>query len=152
MKFCRRCHKKFLPYDDKQIYCSFNCYSPPKQKQSEPYSRKKMKELTKERDLYSCQLKGTKHICEGRLESHHIIYLSQSGPDEAWNLVTLCTKAHRLAHSNSRYWQPRLLGLVNGDDWYETIDKTNLSPRVQQILYKCNQNYEPYGQIKPLVL
>jgi hypothetical protein len=29
---------------------------------------------------------------------HHVLFRSRGGPDEAWNLVTLCEGCHRLLH------------------------------------------------------
>lgn len=34
------------------------------------------------------------------LEVHHIIYRSHGGPDEEWNLITLCKEHHMAAHNN----------------------------------------------------
>lgn len=33
---------------------------------------------------------------------HHIIYKSQGGPDELWNLITLCSECHERAHNG--FW------------------------------------------------
>jgi 5-methylcytosine-specific restriction protein A len=32
------------------------------------------------------------------LETHHVIPLSQNGPDEEWNVVAICPNDHRGAH------------------------------------------------------
>jgi 5-methylcytosine-specific restriction endonuclease McrA len=32
------------------------------------------------------------------LHPHHLKYKSQQGPDELWNLITLCFKCHRAHH------------------------------------------------------
>ena len=36
--------------------------------------------------------------CSQLLEVHHIKFRSRGGPDEAWNLVSLCKKCHGRAH------------------------------------------------------
>lgn len=46
------------------------------------------------------------------LQVHHINYRSQGGPDEDWNLITLCGECHRRAHGNKRVWQPVLRGVI----------------------------------------
>jgi predicted restriction endonuclease len=33
---------------------------------------------------------------------HHIIYRSQGGPDELWNLISLCVECHHKAHNG--FW------------------------------------------------
>ena len=33
------------------------------------------------------------------LSVHHIIYRSECGPDETWNLVTLCVDCHSAVHA-----------------------------------------------------
>ena len=57
----------------------------------------------RERDNYRCRLCGI----GDRLEVHHIVYRSQGGPDEAWNLITLCQMHHQAAHQ--REVQPWVL-------------------------------------------
>lgn len=47
-----------------------------------------------DRDNGICQVCGTTFAPE----IHHIIYRSHGGPDEAWNLITLCKPHHQEAH------------------------------------------------------
>lgn len=53
----------------------------------------------RDRDNNSCRCP----FCEGNspIDSapHHIIYKSQGGPDEAWNLITLCMSCHDKIHN-----------------------------------------------------
>lgn len=51
-------------------------------------------EQSKKIDNGKCQVWGCS--CREGLESHHIIPRSQGGPDELWNLITLCHYHHRL--------------------------------------------------------
>lgn len=46
------------------------------------------------RDMYCCR------ICYDPLllEVHHIQFRSQGGPDEEWNLISLCKSCHGRAH------------------------------------------------------
>lgn len=39
---------------------------------------------------------------------HHVILRSQGGPDEAWNLLHICQKAHHWAHNVDRAEAERL--------------------------------------------
>lgn len=45
------------------------------------------------------------------LETHHVIPLSQSGPDVAWNVVAVCANDHRIAHfgENRVGWQNQMI-------------------------------------------
>lgn len=51
------------------------------------------------RDHFRCKFQGCK--TRTRLTIHHIVHRSHGGPDEGWNVVTLCRKHHRLVH---RLW------------------------------------------------
>lgn len=42
--------------------------------------------------------KGCQYCGDTPLEIHHIIFRSQGGPDEAWNLIGLCKLHHQAAH------------------------------------------------------
>ena len=55
----------------------------------------------RERDHYRCRVCGTAQM----VEVHHILFRSQGGPDEDWNLITLCKQCHMRAHGTE---QPRL--------------------------------------------
>jgi 5-methylcytosine-specific restriction endonuclease McrA len=50
------------------------------------------------RDGYKCRNCGWRT----NLSVHHIIFRSQGGPDEDWNLVTLCTSCHDGIHKDVR--------------------------------------------------
>ena len=52
-----------------------------------------------DRDKYTCQICGKKHI---RLEVHHIVYRSNSGSDDLDNLITLCEDCHDAVHNGSK--------------------------------------------------
>lgn len=59
------------------------------------YANTKAKVLV--RDNYTCQYcKGKKK--SSRLEVHHIVYRSNGGSDEEWNLITLCDECHAALH------------------------------------------------------
>ncbi len=49
------------------------------------------------RDGWRCQAPG----CGSRahLHAHHVIYRSRNGPDDGWNLVTVCLSCHEMLHS-----------------------------------------------------
>ena len=48
------------------------------------------------RDGYKCASCGMR----GNLCVHHIIFRSHRGPDEVWNLVTLCNSCHDGVHKD----------------------------------------------------
>ena len=101
----------------------------------EPARRIKMKQMAKQRDLYRCLLAGRiAHTCDFRREAHHIIYLSEGGPDELWNLITLCGYAHHQIAHRQKALQPTLLEIVNGRLWFHSIPKEGLSDRIVQKL------------------
>lgn len=49
-------------------------------------------------DLNKCRRKGCR--IKSNLEVHHIIPRSQGGPDDEWNLITLCRECHRAITEN----------------------------------------------------
>lgn len=140
-KQCKNCHNDFNAYSTLDKYC-YNCAkaahkSKTKKKLPEPKSRTLAKTKAKKRDFYKCQLVGFTNNGHhsNMMHAHHIIYLSQNGTDELWNLITLCDVCHRMVHTNKRYWQPKLLRLVGGSDWYNRIpDKESLPYNVQQVI------------------
>lgn len=46
------------------------------------------------RDLNRCRACGNSQL----LAVHHIVFRSHGGPNEPWNLISLCKKCHDLAH------------------------------------------------------
>jgi hypothetical protein len=48
------------------------------------------------------------------LHVHHIKPLSMGGPNELFNLVTLCASCHRLEHKSIRAWG---CCMIPGPDW-----------------------------------
>lgn len=50
------------------------------------------------RDGYTCQMCGKRHT---RLEVHHIIFKSQGGTDDEYNLITLCKACHDSIHNGT---------------------------------------------------
>ena len=59
------------------------------------YEYSSRREAVLNRDNYTCQCCGKKHI---RLEVHHIIFRSLGGTDDERNLITLCEKCHKAVH------------------------------------------------------
>lgn len=68
----------------------------------------------KTRDGFRCRWCGRTEL----LEVHHVLYVSQGGPDFDSNLITLCLRHHQEAHSDKGRWQPVLLCLL----WRHYID------------------------------
>ena len=50
------------------------------------------------RDGMRCQTPGCR--CKRHLELHHVLMRSAGGPNEAWNLVTVCSTHHDLIHKD----------------------------------------------------
>lgn len=144
-KKCSDCSNSFRAYSTLDKYC-YKCSmarrktGKPKYK-PEPKARIQAKKDAKKRDFYRCQLLGFANVGkhETSMHSHHIIYLSQNGTDDLWNLVTLCSSCHRTVHSNKLYWQPKLLRLVGGSDWYKRIDNIDKLP------YNVRKTIEMYA-------
>lgn len=59
------------------------------------YGFSSRKEAVMNRDSYTCQICGAKHI---RLEVHHIVYRSKGGTNDEDNLITLCETCHKKVH------------------------------------------------------
>ena len=60
------------------------------------------------RDGWECMLCGRPAV-----DTHHILYRSQGGPDEAWNLISLCRTCHDLVHAQGpRNWRETLYKIV----------------------------------------
>lgn len=128
MKPCLVCGKLFRQYSSLDKFCSMPC-ARTDQKNSEVsrsdnpqlYARRRVLTNSKKRDAYACLAFGTiPHECVSGRHSHHIIYLSEGGPDRLWNLITVCKNAHAAIHADKK-WQGVCLQLVNGDDWYWKI-------------------------------
>lgn len=104
----------------------------------EPYRRTRMKAAARDRDMHMCQLRNlipgdhTSHVNPlNGIEAHHIIYLSAGGPDELFNLISLCKHCHHeIAHKVPAI-RGLLLALVNGDDWINDIPVADQSDSVQ---------------------
>lgn len=45
------------------------------------------------------------------LHPHHVVYKSHQGPDELWNLITLCAQCHNAHHEG------KLLVIYPKDTW-----------------------------------
>src|SRR5271166_4853778 len=58
----------------------------------------------------SCQLRQNLHV-------HHIVFRSQLGPDESWNLLTVCSSCHDGIHTAIKDGEPglRIKFPVNAD-------------------------------------
>jgi 5-methylcytosine-specific restriction endonuclease McrA len=66
------------------------------------------------RDGYKCRSCGLR----SNLHVHHIIFRSQQGPDEMWNLLTLCSACHDGVHKDVKDGQYGLAINFNVDGPY----------------------------------
>ena len=114
--FYCRLNKKIINYTTECIKCVKN--EPRKNKGINKVSKKRItvKEETynkvMQRDNCRCRLCGTSL----NLQLHHVIYKSEdkSKINDINNCIMLCVEHHVLVHSNKKYWQPKLLELVEG--------------------------------------
>jgi 5-methylcytosine-specific restriction endonuclease McrA len=61
-----------------------------------------------DRDKRRCQVCG-----RPATDTHHILYRSQGGPDEPWNLICLCRDCHELVHREGpAAWRAKLHAMV----------------------------------------
>lgn len=81
------------------------------------YGFENTKAMVLNRDSYTCQCCKGKHK-DSKLEVHHIVFRSQSGSDEASNLITLCHTCHKALHSGKIH--PKLNGKAKGTLKYAT--------------------------------
>lgn len=64
----------------------------------------KLRERILARDAYRCAICG-----KPASQTHHILYRSQGGPDEGWNLISLDLECHELVHREGpRAWRETL--------------------------------------------
>lgn len=89
-------------------------------KRNKSINKKSAKKITVSKETYNIVFNRDKTCrladgnCEGWLELHHVIYRSEDRSliDEPNNCIMLCTKHHKLVHSNKHYWQPKLLKML----------------------------------------
>lgn len=74
--------------------------------------KKEVYDAVLNRDKY-CRLQ-LESCCCGGLELHHIRYRSERKDliNDVDNCIMLCTKHHKLVHSNKHYWQPKLIEMI----------------------------------------
>lgn len=164
-KKCRAhgCPNTFRPFRSTDKYCSTKCaiasskpptvevkvqkvYKKLRYKSREPASRTRAKAAARVRDGGVCQLKwktGDPANHWQRIQVHHILYLSEGGPDEGWNLITLCENCHHnIAHKDKKL-QPYLLELVNGKDCFDAlIAQHEMTSTLQQKLRWFRDDYD----------
>lgn len=75
------------------------------------FVKKEIYDKVFERDKGKCRLCGNSQI-----QLHHIIYRSENKNliNEPSNCIMLCTRCHKLVHSNKHLWQPKLKKIVGG--------------------------------------
>ena len=76
------------------------------------FVKKEIYDEVYKRDKYKCRLMNKE--CEGGLELHHIVYRSENKNliNEPTNCIMLCTRHHKLVHSNKHKWQPILKEMI----------------------------------------
>ena len=97
------------------------------------------KKYAKIRDGQQCQICGVAlPVPFGRLEVHHIVFLSQGGSDDVENLATLCDLCHAVIHE---HMGPTWVGLAKlpYDEW----NKSKL------FLKQAREEFDGYLQLSP---
>ena len=64
------------------------------------------------RDGWRCRSCGSRNS----LHIHHIIFRSQQGPDEAWNLIALCNSCHDGVHKDVKDGEYGLTLYITGPE------------------------------------
>ena len=70
----------------------------------------------------SCKLRNN-------LSVHHIIYRSQQGPDESWNLITLCVQCHDALHAKNLRMEQDGEGAIDADHEVKFFRQNGWRPR-----------------------
>ena len=70
-----------------------------------------------QRDGWKCRSCGMRNS----LHVHHIVFRSQQGPDEAWNLITLCNACHDGVHKDVKDGQYGLTLYIFGGSGTEGV-------------------------------
>jgi len=67
-------------------------------KKNRSSAHRKAQKAGKVRDLFTCQVCGTKG--KDKVQGHHIFDHMFSGAADADNIITLCNKCHKNVHNN----------------------------------------------------
>lgn len=78
-----------------------------------------------DRDLWKCKSCGFR----GNLHVHHIVYRSQQGLDESWNLITLCFLCHEAVHTRNLQITQQGLQTVNANLPVHFVRLNNWRPK-----------------------
>lgn len=136
-KSCVVCGNEFTAWLTTDKYCKYSCFltdlkNAKVSRKQNPRSaaRIRSKSAARKRDNANCRLQGhlppdLDHSMHRRnTQVHHIIFLSEGGPDRQWNLITLCEYCHHnIAHKFKNDWQGQLLEIINGSEWLESIEE-----------------------------
>jgi len=76
----------------------------------------RLRRLVLFRDGHCCQVPGC--TASRGLDLHHIIHWSDEGPTDSWNLITICSRHHRMHHKHR-------LGISGNADRPETLRFVN---------------------------
>lgn len=101
-----------------------------------PMSNQLRKQVYK-RDGYRCAL------CDSTrgLHCHHVVKRSQGGPNEEWNLITLCTICHATLHGQRPLWAGMTVAELRDPEELEQAAIEYLSDHY----IETNRLWTPYG-------
>ena len=80
---------------------------------------KKVKNTTKQDKIIYEQIAEEQPYCQlcgssSNLHIHHIRYGAEGRKTYIGNLIRLCIYCHSKVHSNKKYWQSRLIKIIEG--------------------------------------
>lgn len=104
------------------------------------YGFENTKAMVLNRDDYKCQCCKGKHK-DSKLEVHHIVFRSQSGSNEADNLITLCHTCHKALHDGKI--NPNFKGKKKGRLKYAT----QMNSIRKQLLRTYQNAIETFGMV-----
>lgn len=68
------------------------------------YTKERAAIYNEEKKEYCCEICGEKFSHSKYVDSHHIIPLSEDGPDNIYNTICICPNCHRAIHDDEKIW------------------------------------------------
>jgi len=136
IKKCRNCGTEFKAHTSLQVACSWVCLAEIRKRK--PRRRRSSTRVNRVKRFYGgkCAMHSLirTHDYFHAIQGHHIIYLSQKGPDKDWNIIPLCRTCHYMVHPNKGFWQPRLFVIKNGIDWFNKISDVDQFYKLPELM------------------
>ena len=92
--------------------------------------------------MYHCEMCGNKYALEekSRLDFHHLVPISEGGPDTIYNGLCLCTECHRIIH-----FEKNRISTTSKARFLKQIEKyiKDENPELLDLFYEYKRNYFP---------